>query len=295
MICRLLKIPFISIDNQGFATRCEIDRRFRNNPQVQIVKAISFMATYNFVISFFNVGVKKKYKRNTFLIGPIIRKKIFDAKPSDKGHFLVYQTSTSNDDMFSILKSADAKFIVYGFDKEGVEGNLVFKKPSVDEFSEDLASCRGVITNGGFSLMCEAVYLKKPVYSVPVRKQIEQEINGYYLLRTGIGMTSKVVNAVDLKRFMQDCPEYRKNLENMNLNVNDYTLLDQKISLLEESHLPQDRKKLLKRILRTRPVAKRKLKLFAEFRKRLSEMRTDAEDGILQIQQKIRSFRRHFK
>lgn len=49
------------------------------------------------------------------------------------------------------------------------DGNLQFKNFNEDEFYRDLASCRAVITNGGFSLMTEALYLQKPILSVPVK------------------------------------------------------------------------------------------------------------------------------
>ncbi|WP_263641100.1 glycosyltransferase family protein [Methanobrevibacter arboriphilus] len=53
------------------------------------------------------------------------------------------------------------KFIVYGFNKEGIEGNLTFRKFNEDKIYEDMSNAKAVITNGGFTLISEAIYLKK--------------------------------------------------------------------------------------------------------------------------------------
>ena len=44
-----------------------------------------------------------------------------------------------------------------------------------------------MIAGGGFTLMGEAVYLHKPMLSVPVRGQFEQVLNGRYLEKLGYG------------------------------------------------------------------------------------------------------------
>ena len=49
-------------------------------------------------------------------------------------------------------------------------------------------TARGVVTGGGFSLLSEAVYLGKPVLSVPLRGQFEQLMNARYLEREGFGI-----------------------------------------------------------------------------------------------------------
>ena len=90
---------------------------------------------------------------------------------------LVYQTSTSDTNLLDELeKVRGTHFIVYGLRRSGRRGNCVLKDFSEEGFVEDLATARAVVTNGGLSLIGEAVYLGKPVYSVPVKHQFEQEI-----------------------------------------------------------------------------------------------------------------------
>ena len=68
------------------------------------------------------------------------------------------------------------------------DGNLRFRPFSEPAFIEDLATCRGVIAGGGFTLMGEAVFLHKPMLAVPLAGQFEQFLNARYLEREGFGM-----------------------------------------------------------------------------------------------------------
>ena len=48
-----------------------------------------------------------------------------------------------------------------------------------------------MVTGGGFSLLSEAVYLGKPVLSIPLRGQFEQLMNARYLERDGYGICAE--------------------------------------------------------------------------------------------------------
>ncbi len=61
------------------------------------------------------------------------------------------------------LQKTNEKFIIYGFYKNKNLGNVILKDFSEKEFYGDLSACKAVITNGGFTLISEALYLKKPV------------------------------------------------------------------------------------------------------------------------------------
>ena len=74
-----------------------------------------------------------------------------------------------------------------GLESEVVEGNLRYQPFSEDKFIDDLASSRGVIAGGGFTLMGEAVYLHKPMLAVPLARQFEQVLNARYLELEGYG------------------------------------------------------------------------------------------------------------
>jgi UDP-N-acetylglucosamine:LPS N-acetylglucosamine transferase len=63
-------------------------------------------------------------------------------------------------------------------------------------------SARGVVTGGGFSLLSEAVYLGKPVLSVPLHGQFEQLMNARYLAREGFGICAPSVDMATMTAFL---------------------------------------------------------------------------------------------
>jgi uncharacterized protein (TIGR00661 family) len=79
-----------------------------------------------------------------------------------------------------------------------------------------LSACKAVIANGGFTLISEALYLKKPILSIPVKKQFEQILNAIYLERLGYGMYSKETNKENILRFSKNIQKYKKNLNKYN-------------------------------------------------------------------------------
>lgn len=70
-----------------------------------------------------------------------------------------------------------------------------------------------MITNGGFTLISEALYLKKPIYSVPVKGQFEQILNAFYLEKLGYGEFHEEADKKSIETFLEKLPVYRKNLE----------------------------------------------------------------------------------
>jgi len=134
-------------------------------------------------------------------------------KPSYKDHILVYQTSKSNIKLINTLKRFKDNFIIYGFDKNEKDGNLEFKSFNEDQFFDDLKNARAVITNGGFTLISESLFLKKPIYSIPVKGQFEQILNAVYLDSLGYGEFHEEIDEKNLKNFFKKLPEYRENLK----------------------------------------------------------------------------------
>jgi uncharacterized protein (TIGR00661 family) len=92
------------------------------------------------------------------------------------------------------------------------EGNLRFLPFSDQGFVDDLRTARGVVANGGFTLLGEAVYLHRPVLSVPVRRQFEQVLNARYLEKEGYGMAAEAVTGEVLAEFLEKLPDLRRNL-----------------------------------------------------------------------------------
>jgi len=247
LFSKLLKIPLVCIDNINFAAKCAIDRKYAklfSNKFIEYV--LDFDGDYNYITTVFDVPLKEKYKHNTRLVGPIIRDYFYTNVSEEKEFILVYQTSKSNTKLFPVLKQTDREYIIYGFNEEYRDGNLLFCKSGKEKFAKDLISCKGIITNGGFSLISEAVTLNKPIYSIPVKNQNEQEMNGFYVEKEGWGITSKEINIDDLKHFLENLEKYKTNLEKITFSRDDlFTSLEEKINLLVSEYKLPTRIKLI--------------------------------------------------
>lgn len=210
------RIPLVSVDNMQVINRCRMDVTIPSEERESyhlakaIIKAkVPFCDRY-LVSAFFQAQPRKE---RTEIIAPILREKILAATESREDHILVYQTSSSQDDLVPGLQSVRGeKFKVYGFNREEDHGNVQLRKFSEDGFIQDLAGSKAVITNGGYSLISEAVYLHKPVLSFPLGGQFEQFLNGAQVERMGYGRRHAAFHADHVKSFLYDLDLFQANV-----------------------------------------------------------------------------------
>jgi uncharacterized protein (TIGR00661 family) len=205
-------LPVISIDNQHAITNTSVTLPHGFKRDVAAVKLVTRMMTPHvdayLVLSFFPAPVKK---RDTFLFPPILRQEVLSATPQTGDYVLVYVTSPAKE-LAALLKQVRHKFVAYGFEIEGQEGNILFKKPSMDGFLRDLAGAKAVIANAGFSLVSEALHLGKPYLAMPVKNQFEQTFNAYYVDKLGYGAWWKDLGKEQIESFLFNLPFYSGNL-----------------------------------------------------------------------------------
>jgi uncharacterized protein (TIGR00661 family) len=211
------RLPIISIDNQQIISRCKLGKFAKHGVKVDYQMTKAFVRAklpacdHYIVTTFFFPTVRKRYERDTTLVPPILRRAILDAKKRAHSgeHVLVYQTSTSDTRLVDELNAVDdEKFVIYGLRKNARRGNCTLKEFSEDGFVDDLASARAVVTNGGLSLLGEAVYLGKPIFSVPVGNQYEQTLNARCLEELGYGLAAERIEADLLRLFLREAPKY---------------------------------------------------------------------------------------
>ena len=217
-VSKLLNIPLISLDNMHIITQADIS--YPQNQRLEMLKAKAVIKTYvvkpkiHIITSFFYPKVRGNH--HAVIYPPIIREDILKLEPTDGDHIIVYQTSKESVKLVKRLKALpDEKFIVYGFNKEEVDGNLTYKLFNEDEFYDDLASAKAVVCNGGFTFISEAITLKKPIYSVPAKGNFEQILNGYYVQRLGYGEYHEVMSVNRLAKFLKKLPKYQEKLSNV--------------------------------------------------------------------------------
>ncbi|CAF1458754.1 unnamed protein product [Adineta steineri] len=229
MFAQLHGLPILSIDNQHVVRRCSIPEEAREsdpkafNTYKGFVKGKLPFCNHYIITGFFIPEIRDKYKSNTTLVPPILRQSIIDAKtiPAEQGeHFLVYQSSKSDTSLIDTLQAFGEKCIIYGLGREEKIGNLEFKGFSEQGFVDDLASAKGVIANGGLSLMNEAISLQRPFFSVPVENQYEQVLNAWYLEKLEYGIFADKIEVEALKKWVQNIPKYAKALSNYHHDSN---------------------------------------------------------------------------
>jgi uncharacterized protein (TIGR00661 family) len=205
-------LPVISIDNQHCLTNAAVSYPPQYRRDAAAAKLVTRLMTPHadayLVISFFTAPVKK---RNTFLFPPLLRQEILAASPTQGENVLVYVTSPAPA-LAKILSSVRANFVAYGFGKDGNEGNIIYKKPSVDGFLHDLTGAKAIVANSGFSLVTEALHLGKPYLAVPVEHQFEQIFNAYWLQKTGYGAYWEELDKERVDSFLYNLPHYQEKL-----------------------------------------------------------------------------------
>lgn len=210
------RLPTLSIDNMQIINRCTLPPEIIKGREAdfQLTKTfikskLPFCSQY-IVTTFFRPPVRKP---RTVLVPPILRPEVLETPRVKGDHLLVYQTSESYSGLAQTLAATGLECRIYGLRRgitsEQVEGNLRYRPFDELGFVRDLASSRGVIAGGGFTLMGEAVYLHKPMLCVPVKGQFEQVLNARYLEHEGFGVEAEELNSPEpIQRFVANLDRY---------------------------------------------------------------------------------------
>jgi uncharacterized protein (TIGR00661 family) len=245
-IANLRMIPILSINHQHLIPFAKIEYLYQWRTDYLLAKAVTenmyWFSRHYFITSFYFPELKKDFKQKASYVGPILRQEIIDLKDSEvknQDHILVYVTQNQNKDILEMLKKIDQKFIIYGYNsgkKDKKDENLLLKIQSNEQFLKDLKTAQAVLINGGYTLMSEALFLGKPIFSIPIKNQFEQILNGYYLEKLGYGLYSLKLDLEKLNRFFNSLNYFKKDIKaNQNKfkgNQKLFEILDQKITEL---------------------------------------------------------------
>jgi uncharacterized protein (TIGR00661 family) len=228
LFARLHGLPVLSIDNMQVINRCKHPREVMQGERADFELIRAFVrgklpgCDHYFITTFFYPPLRKE---RTSLHPPILREQILRARPERGDHLLVYQTAEGYGDLVRALERTGLPCRIYGLRRDisadEVEGDLVFRPFDERTFIDDLRTARGVIAGGGFTLMGEAVYLHKPMLSVPVRRQFEQVLNARYLEREGYGRFAREADEEAVASFVAAIPECEENLAHYHQDGNE--------------------------------------------------------------------------
>ncbi|MGI4873905.1 MAG: glycosyltransferase family protein [Janthinobacterium lividum] len=212
---KLHRVPVVSLDNMQIISRAHLDvsvpeaEREHYDLARYLVRAKLPRARHYLITTFFELPLRLRYAERTTQVPSIIRPEIQAARPTPGSYVLVYQTATNQTNLVEILQQLpEQEFRVYGFNKDEAHGNVLLRPFSEAGFIAELAGCRAVLTNGGFSLISEAVYLHKPVCAVPIPAQFEQWLNAAEIEKRGYGRRFEAITAASVQAFLAELPAY---------------------------------------------------------------------------------------
>jgi len=143
--------------------------------------------TYNYGFHF------KSLDKNIFT--PVIRKEVRELEPTNERHYTVYLPSYNDERIIKHLTKIDSvNWQVFSKHnkKKHKEKNITILPINQDLFLKSMASCEGVLCNAGFATTSEALFLKKKLLIIPMKKQYEQHCNTEMLKSMGVKAIKKL-------------------------------------------------------------------------------------------------------
>lgn len=202
------KIPMICIGHQFLMDHPDFEM-----PEGHLPAKIGFKM-YNWLIS---IGAKKKLalsfypfsdsaENSIYVIPPLLREEVLN-QPSTKGEYLlVYLLNAgymediikwhNNNRHITLHCFTDNKDVVNCVE---YDSSLFFHQLNDQKFLDMMANSKGLVSTAGFESVCEAMYLGKPVFMVPVEGHYEQFCNSRDAAKAGAGIYD---SSFEIDRFL---------------------------------------------------------------------------------------------
>jgi len=118
----------------------------------------------------------------------LLRTAVRSARPEAGDHVVAYLRREMTPAFRRCLIACGRQVLVFGLGVAAPDHNLRFLPTSSHAFIEALRSCTALVCSSGNQLIGEAIHLQKPVLAVPEVGNFEQQINGFFLSRSGGGL-----------------------------------------------------------------------------------------------------------
>ncbi|MBI3511053.1 MAG: hypothetical protein HY064_10350 [Bacteroidetes bacterium] len=147
------------------------------------------------------------------VVPPLLRREVKTLSVNKRGYYLCYLVNAGYRNDIENWHKKNPEICLHVFtdmesEREFIEvhENLFFHRLSDMKFLEYMASCNGLISTAGFESVCEAFYLDKPVFMVPVEGHFEQLCNGHDAQRAGVGIFDL---KFDIWKFLDWLPKHQ--------------------------------------------------------------------------------------
>ncbi|HTF05158.1 MAG TPA: glycosyltransferase family protein [Bacteroidia bacterium] len=214
MLKKSRKIPMISIAHQYLTGHSKF--KFPNGhllDKIMLKLYTDFTSAgseHHFGLSFYPLANEKKSRIR--VVPPLLRREVMQKEVRQENYFLCYLVNSGYVDdliqwaddnpgttlhIFSDIKSDE--------EMRQLKPNLFLHRLNDKKFLEYMAACQGVISSAGFESVCEAMWLGKPVFMVPVEGHFEQLCNAVDALRAGAGIYDR---SFKISRFLEWLPTW---------------------------------------------------------------------------------------
>lgn len=175
-----------------------------NNIPTKRKEPLGVLITKNFAKGDLNIGVHwDRFHETNIIIPPIVPSYLKDKKIDKK--CLVYLPFENISTVVKTLSNISSYyFYVYADEKFDDRSNVFSRSFSREGFLNDLQECEAVISNAGFELISEALYLGRKIIVKPVINQMEQESNAKCVEKLGIGKSIKKLKTKQLEQFLTE-------------------------------------------------------------------------------------------
>ncbi len=185
--CKLRGVLSFGLSNQISLWQKKVPKPKKKPPVA--LKYLQYFAPTNLEYGFHY----QKFNKRTFL--PIIRTKLRELKVTKGGGIVVYLPAYDLHhitEVLSLFPAINWNVFTQEIKEETQQGSIYIRPINEDHFLKALAQSDGVITNAGFATTSEALYLGKPLLTIPMRGQIEQNYNAFALKKMGATVLKKL-------------------------------------------------------------------------------------------------------
>jgi uncharacterized protein (TIGR00661 family) len=203
------KVPLVCIAHQYMFLHPEF--KFPEGHRVDRMAVRTFSqltalrSSRKLAISFYTM--KNHDKAGLSVVPPLLRKDVFEQEEQHKEYYLIYLLNSGYKEEIVKWHQQNQHIEAHCFcdmpetyETLKYGENLYFHKLNDKKFLELMAGSKGLVSTAGFESVCEAMYLGKPVFMVPVEGHFEQFCNARDAHKAGAGIFDK---KFDINKFVE--------------------------------------------------------------------------------------------
>lgn len=235
-IAKTRKKKFITVDSINLLL-CADFRGFGFNGKDWFYRMINMFLTKLYaplsnpaiITTICDYPLKKKYRERIIKVGPLVRKEISELAVSVivEDFILVYVRNSVRNKILPVLKEVEGHRFVVFTENLSEEEKQKYQAPWIEFYEADpvsfpdyLRRCKAIISTSGYTLITEAMVLKKPFYAVSIGGVLAFEqrlsLNALKNSKCGDGCAIRKFNQARLTHFLSHIGDYDKILKDKN-------------------------------------------------------------------------------